>query len=550
MKFVNKSWILIPGLVLSVASCTDLDTQPEGGNSTSDQKQEIAEAIPERLAADLSGMYFSIGKQYCVYGIDNPRDDDFGYPAACLSLDLNGADMVSDASGYNWFSVSSEYQDRAYTFANPRMRWAMIYNQIKMANDIIATISDENTDKVLNYYKAQAIATRAFDYLTLVQQYQFTYKGNETKPAVPIVIEKQEGDMLNNPRATVQAVYDLIMDDLNRAIPMLEGYNRKSKNEIDQQVAYGLRARANLVMQNWSAAYEDATKALAGYTPYSREEAGKPGFNDASAHSWMWALILTPTNMPDAYPSWPSVISSFSGDSYSAGVGCYKSINTLLYTKIPDTDIRKGWWVDENLDSPILEGLSWRGYDGQPIGPLVVPDVKMAFYPYTNVKFGGYQNILGNNINAGDWCMMRSEEMILIQAEARAMSGDVAGGKAILEDFVKTYRDPSYICKAAGPADFQNEVWLQRRIELWGEGFALFDILRLQKNIVRFNNRVKTNFPEGFRFNLAANDGWLLMRIPRNEINANNGISEADNNNEGTLPQSGNGAGLTDGVTD
>ena len=73
MKFVNKSWILIPGLVLATASCTDLDTQPEGGNSTSDQKQEIAEAIPERVAADLSGMYFSIGKQYCVYGEDNPR---------------------------------------------------------------------------------------------------------------------------------------------------------------------------------------------------------------------------------------------------------------------------------------------------------------------------------------------------------------------------------------------------------------------------------------------------------------------------------------------
>ncbi|MCS2894709.1 hypothetical protein [Parabacteroides faecis] len=37
---------------------------------------------------------------------------------------------------------------------------------------------------------------------------------------------------------------------------------------------------------------------------------------------------------------------------------------------------------------------------------------------------------------------------------------------------------------------------------------------------------------------------------PRNEINANNGISESDNNNEGTLPQSGEGAGLTDGVVD
>ena len=318
------------------------------------------------------------------------------------------------------------------------------------------------------------------------------------------------------------------VDELRKNVGMVFQRPNPFPKSIFENVAYGLRARANLVMQNWAAAYEDATKALGGYTPYTREEVSKPGFVDSNDHNWMWALILTPTNMPDAYPSWPSVISSFSGDSYSAGVGCYKMINTLLYTKIPDTDVRKGWWVDENLDSPNLKDVSWRGYDGQPIGPLVVPDVKMAFYPYTNVKFGAYQGILGNNINAGDWCMMRAEEMILIQAEAKAMSGDLGGGKRILEDFVKNYRDPSYTSKATSVAGFQDEVWMQRRIELWGEGFALFDILRLQKNVVRFNNRVESNFPDGFKFNLAANNGWLLMRIPRNEINANNGISEAD----------------------
>lgn len=121
-----------------------------------------------------------------------------------------------------------------------------------------------------------------------------------------------------------------------------------------------------------------------------------------------------------------------------------------------------------------MKDVSWRGYGGQPIGPLVVPDVKMAFLPYSNVKFGAYQGILGNNINAGDWCMMRAEEMILIQAEAKAkaMSGDLGGGKRILEDFVKNHRDPNYASKANSAAAFQDEVWMQRRIELWGEGFA------------------------------------------------------------------------------
>jgi hypothetical protein len=78
----------------------------------------------------------------------------------------------------------------------------------------------------------------------------------------------------------------------------------------------------------------------------------------------------------------------------------------------------------------------------------------------------------------------------------------------------------------------------------------MMDIMRLKKNIVRFNSRVETNHPEAFRFNLAADDGWLLMRIPQNEINSNPGISDEDNNNDGTLPVSGDGAGLRDGVTD
>ena len=66
--------------------------------------------------------------------------------------------------------------------------------------------------------------------------------------------------------------------------------------------------------------------------------------------------------------------------------------------------------------------------------------------------------------------LMRVEEMYLIQAEATAMAGNPAQGKQILENFVKTYRNPSYQCPANDAASMQEEVWHQRRIELWGEG--------------------------------------------------------------------------------
>lgn len=528
-------------------SCVDLDTAPQGGTFTSDQKSDVVLAIPERLAADVNGMFAIIGKQYCVFGASSSRDDDAGFPTVCLSQDLNGPDMVGDNSNYNWFSVSSSYEDRTDTYANPYERWAVFYNQLKLANDILATIPAETDDPTLKIYQAQARAVRAFDYLSLVPYYQFKYKGNEDKPSVPIITENMEGDPSNNPRASLSAVYELIMSDLDAAITGLEGYTRVSKAEIDQKVAYGLRARANLYMENWSAAASDATNAMAGYSPYTRSQVSKPTFIDANDQNWMWAIIITPTNMPDPYPSWPSVLGSFSADSYSAGVGCYKSINRLLFDKIPATDVRKGWWVDENLDSPNLATVTWGTATGNAVADLAITDVKLPFLPYTNVKFGQY-GFIGNNINAGDWCIMRVEEMILIKAEATAMGGNLAGGKQILQDFVKTYRDPAYTSAATTTEDFQNEVWLQRRIELWGEGFSMSDIMRLGKNVVRFTPSVTTNFPDAFKFNIAANDGWLLLRIPQKETNNNRGIPLSANNNEGTLPISGAGSGLTDGV--
>lgn len=546
MKLIRKIYILALGAII-LSSCVDLNTKPEDGLFTADQKQEVVASLPQRLAADVNGMFSIIGKQYCVYGSASSRDDDAGYPTVCLSQDLNGPDMVGDNGNYNWFSVSSSYEDRTDTYANPYMRWAVFYNQLKLANDILATIPPETTDAKLKIYQAQARAVRAFDYLSLVPYYQFKYKGHESEPSVPIITENMEGDPSNNPRAPLSDVYELILDDLDAAIAGLAGYVRANKSEIDQKVAYGLRARANLYMENWAAAASDANAAMSGYTPYSRTQVSKPAFIDATDQNWMWAIIISPTNMPDAYPSWPSVLGSFSGDSYSAAVGCYKTINRLLFDKIPATDVRKGWWVDANLQSPNLATVTWNGVTGNAVAPLSITDVKLPFIPYTNIKFGQY-GFIGNNINAGDWCIMRVEEMILIKAEATAMATTVAAGKQILEDFVKTYRNPSYSSVATTAAAFQDEVWMQRRIELWGEGFAMSDIMRLGKNVVRFTSGITTNFPDAFKFNIASNDGFLLLRIPQKETNNNRGIPLSANNNGGTQPISGNGAGLTDGV--
>ena len=159
------------------------------------------------------------------------------------------------------------------------------------------------------------------------------------------------------------------------------------------------------------------------------------------------------------------------------------------------------------------------------------------------MKFGCYT--VGTTTNDEDMPLMRVEEMILIQAECKARMGDDSGAKKILEDFVRTYRDPHYSAAAGGRSGL-DEIRFQRRVELWGEGFFVSDMKRLDKPLVRFHDDTG-NIAEAFRFNLPHDDPWLLLRFPQGELNTNFGIVD---NTGGHQPVTDENPSLLDGVTD
>ena len=68
-------------------------------------------------------------------------------------------------------------------------------------------------------------------------------------------------------------------------------------------------------------------------------------------------------------------------------------------------------------------------------------------------------------------------------------------------------RDPSWN-KTSVTVD---EVYTQRRLELWGEGFSFFDHLRLKKDIIR--NYEGSNHWVGGRLDFKAGDWTLLIRF-------------------------------------
>ncbi len=546
MKLNKYSLVAIAGLAL--VACNDInELEPQGGSFTAEQQTAAIGLVPERADAAFSGMFSMMGQPHYVFGAARDRADDFGYIMAAISQDAEGPDLCFPNSGYNWFSTCGELSSRNPDYANPYIRYSVSYSLIKAANDIIEAYGPDEanwSEKAVNQI-AQCHAIRAFAYMQLAPEFQYGYAaGAQDKPCVPIVLPTTP-DPADNPRATVAEVYKLIIDDLNFAVEKLKGAKRASKMYIDQSVAYGLRARAYLATEQWLEAAHDAEEAAKPYTVASINEVSTPSFYNINDKNWMWGYDITTDMAGGSYATAPSWIGSFSLNSYSDGTGCYAQINKLLYDKISSTDVRKGWWVDADLNSPLLETVNWNGLSGKDLSLLVIENVKMEFLPYTNVKFGAPQ--IPTEMNDSDWPFMRVEEMILIQAEGYAKGGDPGKAEEILKTFVRENRDPNY--KIPTNRTLADEIWFQRRVELWGEGFAWSDMMRLNKPLVRFHDKTRTdsNYPEAYRFNLPAGDPWMLMRFPTSEMNTNAGVV---NNTDGQQPEQDVNGELRDGVTD
>ena len=471
----------------------------------------------------------------------------FDYPDDWESLlvlycnDLEGADAHIIDSGYNWFSVCGELARNA-SYRNNYIRFYAPWNLIKEINDFFLCIPDYSDNRELTEVVAQLRALRAFSYLNLAREFQFNYQVAGDKPCVPIITDNSQDDGTLT-RATVKDVYDFILEDLDFAVKNLEGSTRQSKAFIDGNVAHGLRARVYLDMGEWQKAYDDAVVAAQGYIPASMEEVSRPSFKDINEHNWIWGYDMT-ADLAAVYPyatssSW---LRSFSGDSYATGCQTYTMINALLWNKIPYTDIRKQWWVNEQLRSSLVDDLIWPSI-GKPVSYADDGVDKLAFLPYTNVKFGC--NEIETNKKDEDTPLMRVEEMILIQAECQYKLGQMPAAVDLLTNFVKTCRDSEYVYDES--RSFIDEIWFQRRVELWGEGFFIPDQRRLGKHVVRFHDEKSSNLSYAFTFNIAADDPWMLLRFPSDFLEANPGVID---NNEGSLPAPLDNIELRDGVTD
>lgn len=525
MKIKYFSFIIILSLFF-VVGCEDLDTEPKGDTITSKQKEEVVENDASKAEAGVNAIFAQFS-QYAPNkdALNRTNHHDIGYPSVMMFTDMNGHDVISDNNGYNWMGEDLSYEDRINTSRGVQIIWNDMYKIIRACNNVIGAIDPETEDPTSQYYLAQGLTVRAYSYFILAQLFQFNYADNMSEPCVPIITnDNADAAAVDGaPRSTVKEVYTLIQSDITSAIDYLKsaetnGITRPDKRYVNLAVAYGLSARVHLTMENWAEAATAADNAITASiaTPAGISDVNKPAFWTATEDNWMWGIIINETDdvVTSGIVNWISHVGSMNNGyaSYSGGW----QINKKLFASIPTSDVRKGWWLDGTGDSPNLTEEQAKFMADE------------EYNPYTQVKFAPYNNVVGNSTNANDIPLMRIEEMYLIKAEAEAMSG--GNGKTTLENFIKTYRDPDYVCNAT---DIQKEVYRHRRIELWGEGLSWYDIMRLETGV----DRRGAGYPNASMvFDIEPGSDILLWRIPEAEIQANPMISEGDNNPQASLP--------------
>ncbi|WET48401.1 RagB/SusD family nutrient uptake outer membrane protein [Chryseobacterium indologenes] len=484
MKKITIYSVLASALFFTSCSNDYLNTNPE-----STVNEEQLATSPQALQGLVDGVYTG----FRTFGNTNSAiHEDFGHRGMLAGADLMSNDVTMAKS--SWFINWYNYQGRLQTNGRSLFPWNTYYLQIKTTNTIINGVNKAGITKDNKYVLGQAYALRALSYFMLARFYGPTYVGHTGDLCVPIYTSVGfEG----NARSTVSDVYNMIESDLLKSIELLEGYSRPTREKIDKGVANAFLAQVSLEMGKYSQAAQAANAARQGYS-LGNEAAWSNGFYDLTLTTdAMWGAVINTSNT--------SFVASFHGmfdntnkSGYAGGLGIYKNIDKRLYDKISATDYRKKAFV-----SPVT---------GDPTYPELPA--------YANVKFKD------PTVSDADYIYLRASEMYYIEAEALARSGNEAQAKVVLAEIQKA-RDVAYTTSTNTGAALLEEINTQKRIELWGEGIAWFDMKRLGQALER--NYPGTNHPTFGQLNIPANSSKFVWQIPQAEIDTNPNIVQNPN---------------------
>ncbi|WP_320052031.1 RagB/SusD family nutrient uptake outer membrane protein [uncultured Acetobacteroides sp.] len=505
-------------------------------------QKEFLDTTPT-ASVDAKNAFSSLDNAYAVInGIHrymyNSGDyqDESGEASINLRRDMLGEDLCMTAAGNGWFNRFYQWTDHRNGQATANIYpWRFYYRIIANANAVIdglnTKFADKKDDGFFQEIMAQALTYRAWAHFNLVQLYAKRYdptkKGNNSQLGVVL---STTSEVLQRPRSTVEEVYAQINTDLNNAIALFKssGSSPAQISDLSIYAAEAIKARVALTTGEWQTAIDYSSEALkAGKLFTAADFKANGGFPTifssypGAGSEWIWGSQVK----SDQNTYFASFFAYMSWNYSSTNIRTNpKTITRELYDAMPATDARKAMF-------------SLTGYDIYAKAPNQL-DSRALVASYETKKFSA----VAPADSRGDIAYIRVAEMYLIKAEAEARIGgkDADAQNTLATLLTSRYDAGTYVKSANTGQALIDEILLQRRIELWGEGFRFTDLKRLDLPLARVitavpdpakpykTGHITANYSGHHDPTLCvvtevpAGDARWQWFIPKDEINANN----------------------------
>ncbi len=481
----HKITILVLFQILFLSSCEEfLDLKP-----ISEETSGNAYETRNQIEAALVGAYESFqSSEYYVW--DN-----------ILFQDVRSDNNYAGGDNPEIFQI--DLLEITPTHSRLFTHWSNIYNAISKANLVLERV-DAITDPTLtnerrNQIKGEALFLRAYHYFTLVKLWGGV-------PLITNTIVSVNAEDVNIPRASIDEVYNQIIQDLELAASFLPDTYGNDASINKARATFGaanaLAAKAEMQRTN-----TDYTKVLnyinlveqsqANYTliEYSQLFDGN-NYNNAESIIEVQYLGGNEGNFGPQLLLPPSI----SGDAWRKFV-------------TPSVDIvnafdDEGDVIRKNA-SILFESVNWVDeYWGNSSGTLI---------PF------GYKWKNANGFASADrQYLLRYGDIVLLKAEALNELGQTANAVAEVNKIRNRVSLPNLTqAQQSSQEILRNTILKERRLELFLEGHRWDDLVRNNQLISTMNSLVEIDLRTGNAVNYPITEAKKLLPIPQQELDRN-----------------------------
>lgn len=460
----NIKLIAIIAFVFTISSCDDeLDLAPISDLTNGNYYQTEA-----HIDAAVAGMYNGMRD---LYTITKP----WLVQAASDNVSLTN---LGDDDDERWIS-----QFITTTGNGAVLRyWEDAYGAIYRCNNVIDRvsevdfISDEKKDKII----AEAKFLRALIYFDLVRIF-----GGVPLMTEVIPIE----DTYQKKRATVEEVWSQVKTDLNDAIASLP--ETDAGGHATKYAAYGILADVHLNLAEFEEAKSNIDKVIQSgkYELFEDFADVYDEANNNGPHSIFAIQFLNQAGQGNPYPTRNAPKNVSEEDWPFAGGDNELMPSAELWNLYTENDVRR----DLTMKDSFTDGRQGIVYTNR----------------YWQVKHGISNNPSAVNTWGINQIVMRYAEALLISAEAENQLGNTS----VAVDRVNMIRNRAGLddFESSSQQAIQDEIYLQRRLELAFEDERWFDIQRSGKAA-----QILADFTAGTAYSYS--DTYALFPIPQNEI--------------------------------